>query len=382
MAEESAAKGTVNLFGSRVKKGYVIAGGLVVGSAVIYGWYKNKQAAADTTSDTTTADTTTAGDYSDSGDSYPSDGSVGDPSDPDSIDPTSGMTYGDEGAFSSGYGALDTYGDTYGYGGYYSGTSSGETAYETNGQWAQSAEDYLVNSVGADATTVAAALGKYVTGQAVTADQMDVIEQAIAFVGYPPVNGTDGYPPNIRQTPTTTTTTSGGTVTVPNVVGQEVWEAEQALSAVGLKGSGPAAVSGQTHIVTATSPAAGTSVATGSTVTLSYKTTSATSTPPATTSGGGTTKAKVPATPKNVKVSGAGPTGFGISWSPSAGATQYSVRITYQDKLAIPQKNLSGTVLGVSGLKPNRTYTVHVKAGSPAGWSAETNGPQGKTTKG
>lgn len=81
--------------------------------------------------------------------------------------------------------------------GYYNAPGSYPQGYVTNGQWAQAAEAYLT-SIGADPTTVGLALGKYLTGQTVTTAQQDVIDQAIAFANYPPVNGPGGYPPNIR----------------------------------------------------------------------------------------------------------------------------------------------------------------------------------------
>lgn len=72
------------------------------------------------------------------------------------------------------------------------------SAFTTNGQWSQAAEEYLVNNTGADANTVGNALGKYITGQALSADQVQIVESAIAFTGYPPVNGPDGHPPSYR----------------------------------------------------------------------------------------------------------------------------------------------------------------------------------------
>lgn len=317
---------TVNLFGSQVKKGYVIAGGIVVVVAIGYGYYKNKQdaaAAASTTSTTSTAAPGSADTYGTSGemmgDSYPPDGTTGNPSDPYSTDPATGMTYGDEGAFAAGYGALSSYGDTYGYGGYYAGTAAGETAYQTNGQWAQAAEDYLVNTVGADTTTVAAAMGKYVTGQVLSADQIDIVEQAIAFVGYPPVNGTDGYPPSIRQSPPTPSTPPPSTTTTP---------------------------------------------------------------PP---TGGTTTKTATvakPATPTGVRATPY-TTYIDVGWNPVAGATSYTLHATYQETASGGAGVYPGTVHGtsgrVSGLSPGRTYTLHVAAVNSAGTSAETNGPAVKT---
>jgi hypothetical protein len=177
---------TVNLFGSPVKKGYVLAGGAVVVLAVGYGWYRNRQANA-------AAATSAAGGSGTSG----IDPATGVPYADESgagIDPATGYPYGsaqDQEALAQlGGGSGFTGGG--GGGPITTGTSGG---YTTNGQWAQAAESYLVSTVGGDANTVAAALGKYITGQPVTSDQVDVIEQAIAFTGYPPVNGPNGDPP-------------------------------------------------------------------------------------------------------------------------------------------------------------------------------------------
>lgn len=55
----------------------------------------------------------------------------------------------------------------------------------TNAAWAQQVEAYLV-SLGHDAVTTSAALGKYLTGQTMSADQASVVQSALAFFGAPP----------------------------------------------------------------------------------------------------------------------------------------------------------------------------------------------------
>lgn len=123
------------------------------------------------------------------------------------------------------------YGD--GYSGGSPGTGSGSTGFVSNAAWAQAYEQYAVNNVQANATTVAAALGKYLTGQPLSADQLNIVEQAIAFEGLPPIAGTNGYPPSyqLQQTPTPTPSTipdgyyainaQGGIVY--HVKGNKVW---------------------------------------------------------------------------------------------------------------------------------------------------------------
>lgn len=264
----------INLFGSKVKRGYVIAGGVVVVAAVFYGWRKNKQGAASNTSAPSTSSAPTAGS---GGGSYPPDGTTGNPSDPYSTDPSSGMTYGDEGQFStaygsgfgSGYGGYDPYSGYGSGGGFYPGSTGGIPAYTTNGQWSQAAEDYLVQTVGGNANTIAAALGKYVNGQALTSDQMSVIEQAIAFVGYPPQNGPEGYPPHMKSQ--ATPPPPGNTATVPRVTGYPAGEAFNVVTAAGLRPHENSASIKPDWIVTSQSPAAGTHVNPGSQVSYGAK---------------------------------------------------------------------------------------------------------------
>lgn len=115
-----------------------------------------------------------------------------------------------------GYGAMTSVPLAYGYGsqgyGYYGygGAYGGMGGYgspappsvpaqvaTTNAGWAQAAESYLT-SQGYASMTVAAALGKYLTGQTVNSSDQAIIEAAIAFEGYPPTAGANNYPPNIH----------------------------------------------------------------------------------------------------------------------------------------------------------------------------------------
>lgn len=124
---------------------------------------------------------------------------------PGTIDPATGFQYGsqeDSNALGSqanySYPALSDFGTTL------SGVGT-TVGFSTNGQWAQAAEDYMANTIGLSPTDVAAALGKYITGQQVTASQQLIVQQAQSFEGNPPINGIDGYPPNVRVAPTATT---------------------------------------------------------------------------------------------------------------------------------------------------------------------------------
>jgi hypothetical protein len=118
------------------------------------------------------------------------------------IDPTTGQPYASE---YGGYGVAG--GGVPNYGGYYDpttgsfigGTGAVVTQPPTNASWAQQVEAYL-GQVGYDPTTVAAAIGKYLTGQALTQDQEAIVAAAAGFYGQPP----QGAPPPV------TTKTGGG----------------------------------------------------------------------------------------------------------------------------------------------------------------------------
>jgi hypothetical protein len=180
------------------------------------------------------------------------------------------------------------YGEPYGYGasggfpaGYYGyGVAEPQAfANTTNAQWAQAAISQLTGE-GYDAQTVSAALGAYEEGQQVTPAQQTIIQAAIGIEGYPPVPGTNGYPPSINVQGTSGGGSGGGQgsgtgtmVKVPNVEGKRVSAANAALKAVGLTGhlSGDRKP-GVAYYVNSQTPAAGTSVASGSTVDLGIST--------------------------------------------------------------------------------------------------------------
>lgn len=156
-------------------------------------------------------------------------------------DPATGYPYGspeDAAALST---QASYYQATGGYGGNGGGGSAGTgtgTGFVSNAAWAQAYEEYAVNHTQANATTVAAALGKYLTGQPLNQDQLNIVEQAIAFEGLPPISGTNGYPPSyqLQQSPTS----SGNTVAdgyyainsqggiVYHVKGNKVWHVTKA----------------------------------------------------------------------------------------------------------------------------------------------------------
>lgn len=227
-------EGTVKLPGvGTVKKSYAAAGLAVAGAAIVITLRRRKARAAAGTAP--------------GGDPFPPDGTTGDPTDPNSTDPATGLTYGDEQA---GYGvgggagmsaaatdafpwdgtygvsgdpnSIDpgtgvTYGNEGGLGGGGSGGTgggSGGPPFSTNAAWAAYAVQQLADTAGKDAGQVTDALGLYINGQAVTAAQRQLIEDARAIAGPPPVAGPGNFPPSIRMQGTST----GGKTTAANPV--------------------------------------------------------------------------------------------------------------------------------------------------------------------
>ena len=187
---------------------------------------------------------------------YPPDGTVGNPADPNSVDPTSGITYGNEGI---GSGAVTS---AYGLGGGSGGSGGSDSSggqqgppFTDNAAWSQYAENYLTSTVGEDAGTVSSALGAYLAGQPVTPAQRDIIDQAVGFAGNPPVTGPGGYPPSIRlaSQPTggggpSSTVSGGHVVSLSNNDATVAWTPHGPASRWLVKITGPN-LNGRTSIV-------------------------------------------------------------------------------------------------------------------------------------
>lgn len=253
----------MNILGSPVKKQTVyLAGGilLVVGGIAYYRSRQSTSAAASTAASTTAAN---------------------------NIDPATGYAYGsqeDQAALAgmAGTGSSDSASyvggqiigyDQYGNPIYGSGENGGGSGgvpggFTNNAQWAQAAEQYM-GSTGAD--SIAAALGKYITGQTVTADQTTIIQEAIAAEGYPPVAGTDGYPPSLR-TVATAPAPINGQITVPNVKGMKGEDAVKTIQDLGLVSQqSPQVPKGKSSVVISQSPAEGKKVNKGAVVTTKLR---------------------------------------------------------------------------------------------------------------
>lgn len=137
------------------------------------------------------------------------------------INPATGFAYGspEDAAAMAAQAAYVTPGGV-GTGG---GGSPGQpTGFTSNGQWAQAAEQYMqAEGLIAEPTALASALGKYITGRQANALDQDLIHQAIAFQGFPPISGPNGYPPSINTstdpvpTPPPTQTPPAGKLPAP-----------------------------------------------------------------------------------------------------------------------------------------------------------------------
>lgn len=159
--------GTVKLGKFKLSKNAVMMGGAVGVGILAYAYYTRRG------SSTPTDSTGTGGSYVDP-----------------SIDPNTGMPYSDEfGGGGTSYSGLGIYDPTTGA---YLGNGYGSqivTGVTTNAAWTQAAVAYLV-SVGYEGVTVNSAIGKVLSGQAVTQDELNIFNAAVAAEGNPP----NGFP--------------------------------------------------------------------------------------------------------------------------------------------------------------------------------------------
>jgi hypothetical protein len=188
-------------------------------------------AAAVTDTGDDSVDTSAAG-IDSAGDPYAWDGTYGDSADPDSIDNSTGETYGDE-----GYGYDETATSTTGVSG---------PPFSTNAQWSQYVLSYFSTNGFADLAGMTDAIGLYLNGGEVNVTQHGYINDATAIGGSPPVAGPGNYPPSIRLSGSTSTTgatptVSGGhVVSVNNNDAAVAWTGTNATSyRVTITGPGP-----------------------------------------------------------------------------------------------------------------------------------------------
>jgi hypothetical protein len=169
------------------KTALVVGGGVVVLGAIV--WYRQRNSSAASTNTT------------------PTDGE---------IDPATGFAYGSA-EDAAALAAQSSYTTPSSSGGS-SGVPVNNIGYSTNGQWVQAVITTMTsNGSVSDSTALSAALGKYVTGAYIASGSKDetLVEQAIAQEGWPPVAGTNGYPPSLNRTPPTSTSTGNK---IPHIV--------------------------------------------------------------------------------------------------------------------------------------------------------------------
>lgn len=77
-----------------------------------------------------------------------------------------------------------------------------QTGFTNNAQWVQAAIEYMIDhDIVTNPGPLSSALGKYISGQYVTDTDVNLIQQAIAIQGFPPVAGPKGYPPSLNRQP-------------------------------------------------------------------------------------------------------------------------------------------------------------------------------------
>jgi hypothetical protein len=311
-----AIEGTVHLpvFGAVKKKSALLFGGGGIGLIFVIYWVRQHRA-AQTAAAASSANTTGAG------------GSVTDPAGNtcSAVNPATGYCPGtleDQQAL-SGAGGDDSAYDTsdldegltgayYGAGGATQSTAPGPGNFADNAEWAQYVEAYITTTLGGDPATVGNAIGKYLTGQPVTPDQVTIVNEATAYGGQPPIAGAAGDPPGVNTTAGTT-------------------------------GTGTASAG-------ATGTTTGTTTATGST---------------------GTTTAAAGrlATPSGTRIEINGKTGVRIGWNAVAGASNYVAQCTLGGPTGATVSGpftVTAPVANFGSLKTATKYTALIWPGNAA----------------
>jgi len=248
--------------------------------------------------------------------------------------------FGQSSATGSGIGVSPA---TYPVAGSPSGTQAG-SPYASNAAWAQAAQAGLTD-VGYDSTSVARALGEYLTAQPLSTSgspsDWSIVNTAIAEYGQPPVT----VPAPVQQP----SSGPAATATVPDVKGMPVSEADAVIRAAGLV---PGTGSTGTGTVTGQTPAGGTKVAPNSKVDLEVS-------------------AAAAAAPKTA------PAGFSVTphpgyadlgWGTVTGASSYQYELTGPSHV---EEQIPGTHAEHVALQPGR-YKARVRAGNGTGYGPWT----------
>lgn len=262
------------IFGKQVSKGTIWIGAGAAGLLGIAVYRYRKQQAADAATAAANAAAQAPGTGAGSS---------------DQIDPATGFPYGsaeDAAALTAQSGYNSPIGGTgyYGYGMPNVYPSTQPASFTSNAQWSQAAEQYMVNQ-GGDANAIGNALGKYITGQPLDESGQSLVNQAIAFEGYPPVGGPNGFPPSMNTanpgstgstpgsgtepapnpspTPSPTPKPDNDKVAVPNLIGLNLGNAIQTVNHLGLHHNGTVYNGSLNQVVTKQYPKAGTKVSEG-----------------------------------------------------------------------------------------------------------------------
>ncbi|MYS19161.1 Fibronectin type III domain-containing protein [Streptomyces sp. DvalAA-14] len=240
----------------------------------------------------------------------------------------------------------DTGGDTSSYG--FTGT--------TNSQWTQYAATQLSMDGDTSYVTVLTDLGYFLAGKALTADQVSIVQAAIAVAGYPPegnhpiVSGGDSTitvaPTGLSGAATNSTTVHLSWGAVPGADGYRIYR------------SGDEAPASEAFGTSGT--VGGLQPGTAYTFQVAAHTSSGNIGPKSNAVSITTARPKMK-TPGRPSVSNVGATGLRVLWGTSeAQATGYHV---YENGHDVGQTQ--GTFMTRSGLKPNTRYTYQIQAIGP-----------------
>lgn len=200
------------------KKSTAVVAGLAVAGVFLVLWSRQRKAAAAGT-DTGNIDPATG---------YPS----GSPADQQALADQQAAQDTSGGLAGLGPGGF-TAAPFYGTGGSPGAVAPGPGGFVDNAEWAQYAQQYLTQNTGASPAAVGQALGAYIQGQPLTPEEIQVVEEAIAFAGKPPVAGAHGDPPGFRTAhkPPPRQGDHDRKVRVPDVKGKRYEEAARILRA-------------------------------------------------------------------------------------------------------------------------------------------------------
>lgn len=311
--------GTVTIGGKQVPKWAVYGGtGVVVVGGILYFRHKN----GGSSSSSSATDPVTGLPYSMD----------------NQVDPSTGLTYlseaqqygsvsaaeaalvgqgtGAAGAAGGGFSGLGFGNPTSDFTG--SGTPTG-TTYTTNAQWVQAATAGLT-SLGYNGSDVGAALGLFLLGMPLDSTQVTIVQTAVAEFGPPPVGQFAIIASPNSQTGSTGSGSGGTTGTGSGSGG--------GTPVFGSGGPGPEPKPPVSH-----------------------------NPPPA---------------PAWIAEQWVNRTQTNVHWAPSAGATSYQVRVTYQSQ-EVQTHDTTAQNYTISGLTPDHTYGIHVVAINGNGWSPEAS---------